>query len=203
VTKPLLALARELDRAFEDVAHSDGDKREQLAVALMTIAKFLAEVISPQHANVLFELGSAIADLNSGAVHSLLDPPKDIARRDSSQTWRSRANAVLAVEALYATGSPLDLAAGDVLRMIQQHLGGEPRGSVGTLLTWRKEFSAGRVKNDEANELFAVGRELIQARCVKSRSPHTGFIARFERTGRSNDERQRPCAYLERLWGAR
>jgi hypothetical protein len=101
VTKPLLALARGLDRAFEDAAHSDGDKREQFAAALVIISKFLAEVISHQHANALFELGSAIADLNSGALHSLLDPPKDIARRDTSQTWRSRANAVLAVEALH------------------------------------------------------------------------------------------------------
>lgn len=86
----------------------------------------------------------------------------DVARRDPSQTWRARANAVLAVEALHATGTPLSLAAGDVLRMIKQHTGRKPGVPGRTLLIWRREFSVGRM-NDEAKELFDLGRNLIEA----------------------------------------
>jgi hypothetical protein len=68
--------------------------------------------------------------------------------------------------------------------MIKQHLGGEPWVSVRTLLTWRKEFSAGRVKNDEANDVFAVGRELVQARCGDTQYLRQFAIGRVKAAGK-------------------
>lgn len=119
VTKLLVELSRGLDQAFEPAVQSDAYKREQLAAALLVVARFLAKTIGRAPASEIFDLGSAIADLNSGAVHPLLGPPTDIPRRDPSQTWRARVNAVLAVDALHVTGSPLPFAAPSVPMMVR------------------------------------------------------------------------------------
>jgi hypothetical protein len=186
VTKLLVELSRGLDQAFEPAVQSDAYKREQLAAALMVVARFLAKTIGRAPASEIFDLGSAIANLNSGAVHPLLGPPTDIPRRDPSQTWRARVDAVLAVDALHVTGSPLPFAARDVLRMIKRHTGREPGMSVEMLLNWRKEVSAGRIKNAEARELLDVGRELIQARRSDTRALRQIAVRRAEAAGKAD-----------------
>jgi hypothetical protein len=164
VTKPLLALSCGLDGAFS----TPGAKQDQLAAALIVVARFLQAVISLEHAATFDELSSAIADLTTGAVHPWLMPARDAARRDPSQLWRGRASAVVALEALYAAGtSPLETAARKLIRNYPKIklLGGgklKKQADFSTLLQWRKEFSSGRVKDDDAKELFSAGRELIQ-----------------------------------------
>jgi hypothetical protein len=75
MTDPIDVLRVKLSQAFEPVVQSAADKREQLAAALGAVASFLAETVGRAPADEFFELGSAIADLNSGAVHPLLEPP--------------------------------------------------------------------------------------------------------------------------------
>jgi hypothetical protein len=169
VTEPLIELSRGLDEAFDN----PGDKPLQFAAALMVIATFLSKAISSKHANEFFELSSAIANLTTGSVHPWLRSPKGIARHDPSQLWRGRASAVVALEALHAAGDSRETAARDLLRRHKgiARLGGgklQKQAAISTLLTWRKEFSSNRVRDDEANELFSFGRELIQENSGKT-----------------------------------
>jgi hypothetical protein len=74
---------------------------------------------------------------------------------------------VVALEALHEAGTPLETAARELLRRHKgiALLGGgklKHQAGISTLLTWRKQFSSGRVGDFEANELFSAGRELIR-----------------------------------------
>jgi|ERR1700724_3439678 hypothetical protein len=163
VTEPLVELSRGLDEAF----NNPGEKQEQFAAALIVIARFLKKVISREHADKFHELSSVFANLGTGAVHPWVQPPKNKRRHDPSQLWRARASAVVALEALHAAGMSLETAARDLMRRYKgiTRLGGgklKKQAGISTLLTWRKEFSSGRVGDFEAKELFSAGRELIE-----------------------------------------
>lgn len=165
VTGPLVALLRGLDEVFG----TPGSKQNQFAAALVVVARFMQDTISIEHANSFFELSSAIANLQTGSVHPWLAPARDVARRDPSQLWRGRASAVVALEALCVARAPIDIKAA-ARELLRNHagisrLGGgklKRQAGVSTLMNWHKEFSAGRVKDVEANDLFSAGRELIQ-----------------------------------------
>jgi hypothetical protein len=163
VTEPLVELSHGLDEAF----NNPGDKQLQLAAAFIVIARFLSKAISAEHAGIFHELSSAFANLGTGAIHPWLKPSKYKPRHDPSQLWRARASAVVALEALHEAGTPLETAARELLRRHKgiALLGGgklKHQAGISTLLTWRKQFSSGRVGDFEANELFSAGRELIR-----------------------------------------
>jgi hypothetical protein len=160
VTKPLVALSEGLDEAF----NNGGAKQLQVSAGLIVVACFLRDVISPQHADTFFELSSAFGDLTCGAVHPWLASAGK--KRDSSQLWRGRANAVIALEALNIPGTDPKTLARELIRKHSAigKLGGgklKKRATFSTLLQWQKDFSSGRVKNFEAQELFSMGREFI------------------------------------------
>jgi len=88
-------------------------------------------------------------------------------RPDPSEIWRARANGVLAIEAYIASGQRLS----DVLtefstrhHSIRSLTGARSKNLRRTLSGWRKEFRLDRIKNSEASDLFAIGRDLINAR---------------------------------------
>jgi hypothetical protein len=144
------------------------EKREQYVMALISIATFFKEIDCPLHNSLFWELASAIGDRNTGVqYHPLLDADiPAVTRSDSSPTWRARAQAALALEALIAAGdSPAEAAAKIVSKNsgLKALAGAKSESLTNTLLNWRKEFRQNRVKNFEAAELFQAGQELIKA----------------------------------------
>jgi hypothetical protein len=187
LTKPLLELANGVRKAFEleqDLQSTEND-RDRYAAALTVVAKFITKIVGENYGNRFFELGSAIADLNTGALHPLLALPRQTGRPSSSQIWRGRANAALAVHALTSCKIKPSEAAREIVRKfpkVANLASARTRRSVhaGSLekivLEWRKRFSAGRIGNEEAVELFEVGRQLINSR--KGNVPELQRIAR-------------------------
>jgi hypothetical protein len=187
LTEPLLKLVNGVRTAFdlEQELQSVESDRTRYAAALMVIAGFLARIAGEKYGSRFFELGSAIADLNDGALHPLLAPPTQKGRPSPSQTWRGRANAVLAIQALAKCKVKPSDAATEILRefpKIANLASARTRRSVHAssvekiILEWRKRFSAGRIRNDEAVELFEVGRKLINS--FKGNAPELKKFAR-------------------------
>jgi hypothetical protein len=165
-------LGRGLHTAFDqepNASPSVENRRERLSAGLRAVAIFIEKLVGPKYADPLDELASVLADLNVGAWPELVVPANYGTRRpDPSQLWRARANVVLAIEAYIASGRRLS----DVLTKFStrynsiKSLAGPKAGNLrGTLSGWRKEFRRqNRVKNSEASELFAIGRDLIESR---------------------------------------
>src|SRR5689334_24558012 len=73
------------------------NERERYSAALTAVARYFGKLGEQGISQRFFELGSAIADLNTGTVHPLLRPERaDNRRADPSQLWRARARVVLA-----------------------------------------------------------------------------------------------------------
>jgi hypothetical protein len=152
------------------------NRRERLSAGVRVVAKFVGTLVGlgPKYADPFDELASVLADLNAGAWPELVVPANYRTRRpDPSQVWRARANVVLAVEALIAVEAlkASGRRPSDVLKEIAtkhpsiRNLAGAKAGILHrTLSGWRKEFRQNRVKNSEASDLFAIGRELIESR---------------------------------------
>jgi hypothetical protein len=178
-------LHRDLARAFEQEPGYPLDsmnERERYAAALIVLANYFSSLSVKPIAGRFFELGSAIADLNNGTVHSLLRPVRaDNRRADPSQLWRARAHVALALEALLRSGLNRQDAALKVARQypgIASLAGLRAKDSAlqTTLFGWRREFKAGRVKNFEASELFAEGIKTIDR--LSSRQGYLRFATR-------------------------
>lgn len=139
-----------------------------MSAGLRVVAKFLSALVDPRYVDQFDELASVLVDLNAGSWPQLVVPANLGTRRpDPSQEWRARANVVLAIEALIASGRrPSDV----LVEMSTKHhsitnLAGAKAGNLRDVLSgWRKEFRQKRIKNFEASELFAVGSDLIKAR---------------------------------------
>jgi hypothetical protein len=171
---PLNDLVSGVRKAFDqesDLRSTEND-RDRYAAALIVIGKFISNFAGRAYGNRFFELGSAIADLNTGALHPLLALPKQAGRPMPSQIWRGRANVALALCALVGCKMRPSEAATDIIRKFPKVANlASPRTRLSVnsdslkkiMLEWRKSFSAGRISNDEAVELFAVGLELIDS----------------------------------------
>lgn len=139
------------------------DERERYASVLISVAQFFTTLAGRPVGDRFFELASALADLNTGTVAPLLSPvPPGNRPADPSRLWRARARAAVGLEALIRTGLHHTDAAAEIARTfpdLGKLAGAKARSSklATTLLGWRKEFTAGRVKNFEANQLFSEG----------------------------------------------
>jgi hypothetical protein len=171
------SLSRELDQFTEKASQYDdllwaGDpgvdlyddrgRRLLLAFLLNAIGTFLTKAGHRRPGDELTELSSALLDLNDGAVKSIFKPPAGIARREPTHIWIDRADVASAVEALHAAGMSLKDASQLILRTYKsiEKLGQKVKWQ--TLVNWRKEFSAGRVKNEVANEVFIGNRKVVR-----------------------------------------
>ncbi len=157
-------------RAFRqepDQPRTPFNERERYGAAVVALAQFFSEVGNRQIGNRLFELGSAITDLNSGTPHALLQPVRaDNRRSDPSRLWRARSHTALALEALIRSGVGQKAAAAQVARSasVAKVAGTKPKtsGLQTAILGWRKRLVAGRVKNFEGQELWLAGCEKIR-----------------------------------------
>jgi hypothetical protein len=155
-----------ITRAFEgepEYPRTMANERERHAAALVAVGSFLSRLVGRPIGDRFFELGSMIADLNTGTDHFLLKPENvDNRRADTSEKWRARARVVLAFDALVRFGLSQDAAAFGVvskLPKVAALTGAKSRYSSlqMTLRGWRERLSAGQVKNSEAQE-FVVCR---------------------------------------------
>jgi hypothetical protein len=165
----LVELANNLRVAFDQepqLPPSIENRRERLSAGLMLVAKFLLTIVGPRYADQFYELASVLADLNAGAWPELVVPANLETRRpDPSQKWCARANVVLAIEALIASGRRPSDVLGEISTKHPSimNLAGAKAGNLrSTLSGWRKEFRQKRIKNFDASELFALGCELIE-----------------------------------------
>jgi hypothetical protein len=166
-------LAKALNQSLpcdEDIAqlNSIEDERERQAMVLMIAGEFFATTLGKPFANkYFFEPASAFADLNNGVVRPQMEPSLPGNRADPSNRWRGRARVAVALEARMR--ADLSQKQAEVARTIVREypdlvtLAGENAGRDfgATIIGWRNEFRAGRIKNFEAEELFAFGVERI------------------------------------------
>jgi hypothetical protein len=187
-------LHRTVDRAFNqepDTQRTPFNERERYAAALFGVAQYFTSLVGRPIGDRFSEIASAIADLNVGTVHSLLKPERaDHRRADPSQLWRARAHVALGLEALLRSGLDRDDA---IAKIASQHPSvadlADVRGNRSNLRTivfgWRREFRANRVKNFEANEVFAEGIERINL--LKSAHRYRAFaLHQFAEAARSS-----------------
>jgi hypothetical protein len=141
------------------------DERERQAAVLMIAGEFFAASLGKPFANkYFFEPASAIGDLNKGIVRPLMEPPPPGNRADPSDRWRARARVAVALDARMRSEPSQADAAGKISREYPDlvALAGKNAGDfVTTIIGWRNEFRAGRIKNFEAEALFAFGMERI------------------------------------------
>ena len=170
ILEQFVKLGRDLHTAFDqepNASPSVGNRRERLSGGLRAVAIFIEKLVGQKYADPFDELASVLADLNAGARPELVVPANYRTRRpDPSQKWRARANVILAIEAYIASGQrPSDVLTEFSTRhhSIRSLTGAKSGKLCGTLSGWRKEFRQGPIKNSEASELFAIGRELIEA----------------------------------------
>jgi hypothetical protein len=172
VIQATIKLHEVVTRAFNDNAEYPRtlfNERERYAAAVQAVGHFLSSIAGRGLGDRFFELGSAIADLNSGTVRSLLQPVKvDNRQSDNSQLWRARARVSVGFAALLKSGLSRSEAITKISRgfpAIAKLAGRNAKDS--TLQTivrgWHKRLKAGRVKNFEADELFSEGIRRIDA----------------------------------------
>ena len=158
-------LGRGLHTAFDqepNASPSVENRRERLSAGLRAVAIFIEKLVGPKYADPLDELASVLADLNVGAWPELAVPANYGTRRpDPSQIWRAKANVILAIEAYIASGQRLSDVLDEFSTKHHSLTGARLRILRRTLSYWRKEFRQGRIKNSEASDLFAIGRDLI------------------------------------------
>jgi hypothetical protein len=150
-------------------------ERERYTAALMEVAQYFTSLEGRPLGQRFFELGSAIADLNSGIVRPLLRPERaDNRRADNSQLWRARAHVSLGLEALLRSGLTRNEAAArlasDFPGIAKLASANAKNSKLETIVFgWRKQLRQARVKNFEASELFSEGMTKIE---VIADKPH-------------------------------
>jgi hypothetical protein len=132
------------------------NRRDRIMTAIVLLGKFLAETgCDLKHVQELFELVSALKDLERGSVAPLLQPAQIWNRApESSHIWRRRAHVAAGVKALTADGLTLNQAGDEAARTVKtiDELMGKPQITKAilekttrtkTILSWTKEFSKG------------------------------------------------------------
>jgi hypothetical protein len=160
-----------------DLSHSVKHERERLAAALISVAQF-SRKYNALVAHRFFELGSAIADLNSGIQCDLLKPARSGSQRPphSSQVWRARARVVLGLDALIRSGLTQAAAAKNIAKEfpLLKSLVSEKRCNdkiLGidlsqTIVNWRKKSPSW--KNWEAVTVYKEGKEIIMEKLASN-----------------------------------
>jgi hypothetical protein len=143
-------------------------ERGRYVSELMAVATFIS-TFDKQLGHRFFEFASRLGDLDKGRDDDSLFHPEKIWDRhpDASRRWRGKARAVLAIEALIATGTKPGRAASIVAdRFPNLRAFAGPKASVSpfaiVLGNWRKEFNSGRIKDCEAKLLFDEGLKGIK-----------------------------------------
>jgi hypothetical protein len=95
-----------LDAKISRAAGPLATLRLQYVIALAHVGRFLESAGAPLDTlNHFGRLGTALADLNSGAVHAILTPPIGTGRSpDATDIWAIRASAAVGLEFLIASG---------------------------------------------------------------------------------------------------
>lgn len=162
-------LLKKLNQAFNE---QDANKetpnfaRWQNVNALTAVATFISTFDKLLGAH-FFDFASRLNDLDKGRDDDPLFMPAKIWDRhaDASDRWRARARAVLAIEALIATGSKPKQAIDAIAEFSDLCALAGPRAtaSLATVLrNWRKEFMSCRVSDIEAALLFDEGCKRIK-----------------------------------------
>jgi hypothetical protein len=151
------------DRDLNVPASADSE-RVRIAEGLFAVHDLIAQFpgLGPRFAKPFGDLGRNLQDINSAAVHPLFRRPDGVPHRDTSEIWCARANIVFAVNAIIESDRKSVRAAAAEVIGWHRKVWGSSEEAKRTLINWRKEFSAGRVKNDMANELYNVGSKFIQ-----------------------------------------
>jgi hypothetical protein len=143
-------------------------ERGRYVSELIAVATFIS-TFDKQLGHRFFEFASRLEDLDKGRDDDPLFIPKKIWDRhaEASRRWRGRARAVLAIEALIATGTKPGKAASIVAdRFPNLRASAGPRASASPLAivlgNWRKEFHSGRIKDYKAALLFHEGLKKIK-----------------------------------------
>jgi hypothetical protein len=169
--KATTQLHRTVRRAFNqepDYRPTPFNERERYAAALMAVAQYFTSLEGRPLGQRFFELGSAIADLNSGIVRPLLRAERaDNRRADNSQLWRARAHVSLGLEALLRSGLTRNEAAAKLTRdfphIAKLASASAKNSKLQTIFFgWRKQLRQARVKNFEASALFSDGMRKIE-----------------------------------------
>jgi excisionase family DNA binding protein len=179
VTVPLIELLRSVDFAFDQVPGERATRQieqQRYAAAIAAIGSFLTKV-DPTHADRFFVLSDALADLSIGARPPILGRTKRRSAPNPTQIEAAKANVAFALDALIALGdNPADaartlLSKFGSIKNLARHKSHRPGYSwERTILEWRKSLSApSRKKNALAAEIFAAGRDLIEALIKQNR----------------------------------
>jgi hypothetical protein len=150
---------------------SPADRKSYIG-ALLSMARFIDQILGIEAANPVLDLAVALSDLEQGARPPLLEPsPSAEERPDPSAEWEERTNAALALECLVRCREDIDVAAGKLAR--------SRKFEAKTLINWRRELMSGRVANALAGIMFSEG------------------LARLDLVSR-DDLRQRAALFMER-----
>ncbi len=158
-TRPIAELLDGLDRVFDFGGEPDLDPakhRARYINALRLFGTFLDQVTSRDFSGHLLHLATALHDLDSGTVHSLLTP---VPSRPlyGSEIWVARAQAAIAIEILLRSGLKR-AALKNILSKRIPMLSALADGSddpAEAAMAWHKNFLAGKIKNRLAAEVFA------------------------------------------------
>jgi hypothetical protein len=170
--REVVELLSGLDNAFSNATGekpSDQVLRDQYVKALAAVCRFLLE-IDPLHAERFLDLGQAIADLNRGARHPLLEKQTK-AHPTPFVVSQGKNDVVFAMELLIAAGMSAREAAKDLLKRFPgiQNLAAPYSRRPNTkaafetaLLGWRRTLNAdSRPKDADAARSLAFHRESI------------------------------------------
>lgn len=125
-------------------------------IATLAQLSLILRLVSDVAGVRLLGLAAALSDLDQGIVPALLRPAT-IGNRpgNSSGTWAKRTHAVLALECLHRTGESLENGARELSRL--------SKIPAKSLVAWRHDLKAGRVKNALAKIMFENGVARLNA----------------------------------------
>lgn len=180
-------LISNLARIFENQATPAGPSaRLEYVRALRVIGIFLKKVgADPQVNRKLFELGTALSDLDHGSTDPLFPIERPGKPLDGTTLWCAQSVA-LGMVSLIETGKGLEEAAAAALRT-RRLAGAKSTKSANpkqTLMNWYSVFCGARCKNRIAREMFEYGRDLL-VQMVREHPAQADKLAvqRFERAG--------------------
>ena len=162
-------LITNLAQIFENPATPAGPApRSEYVRALRAIGIFLKKVGANPRVNLkLFELGTALSDLDDASIDPLFRIERAGKPPDSTALWSARGSVALGMVALIETGKSQEEAAAAALRSSRDiaRLAGAKSARSGnpklTLTNWYNVFCGGRCKNRIAQDMFEEGRALV------------------------------------------
>ena len=161
-------LISNLARIFENATPAGPAARLEYVRALRAIGIFLRKVGGAPHINrKLFELATALSDLDDASTDPLFRIERPGRPLDSTTLWLARGRVALGMVALIETGKSQKEAAEAALRVCRDiaSLAGAKSARSGnpkrTLTNWYSVFCGARCKNRIAQDMFEEGRALV------------------------------------------